>query len=287
MKTNSQNTEIDKIKNCLRCLRCKKQFSFISSNKIICQNSHEFSIDEGVLILETEIELPKKFRWGKKLRSPEENLRLDESQSTMAKEKAKKRMESMMDFVVENTIKENTTIVDIATGRGLFTRRLLPKLNNSIIFLSDLDPDILVGTRKLLLPLKGSNILIPIKASATHLPFEDNSLPEATSFGPNNVRETKAALIEIYRVLQPGGKFIFSLSLMEKGSPSHLWLKTQGDKPGPFDLIDQWQGKIGETGFKLLKKEILFDGPVEKVPLDLVPRENGERFQDVGIILVK
>lgn len=109
----------------------------------------------------------------------------------------------------------------------------LTKLKSSIVFLSDLDTNVLVGTNKLVLPIAGNNIVIPIKASATNLPMEDNSISEVTCFGINNVIEIK------------------------------------------------------NIGFKLSKKEILFDGPVEKVPLDLIPRENGERFQDVGVILLK
>lgn len=282
-----QDDEIGKIKEYLRCLHCKKQFSSISSSKIVCQNQHEFVIDDGVLVLETELELPEKFRWSKKLRNPKENLLLDKKRSVMAKEKTKKRVEKMTDFVVENATKENTTIVDIATGRGLLIRKLLPKLDRSTVFLTDLSTNVLVGTSKLINPIKGTNIVPPIKASATRLPFEDNSIPEVTCFGINNIRKTKTAFVEIYRILKPGGKFIFSFSLIESGSPSHLWLQTQEDKPGPFDIIDEWQNEIKSTGFKLMKKEILFDGPVEKVPLDLIPRENGERFQDVGVILIK
>ena len=287
MTINIKNTKTNKIHRVLHCLYCNKQFRFVSSNKIICQNSHEFSIDEEVLILETKIKLPKKFVWGKKLRNPKENLLLDETQSTLAKPKSKLRMEKMISFIVNNLTKNNTTILDIATGRGLLIRNLLPATENSVIYLTDLDTDVLVGTNKLIQTLNGKNTIVPITSSATHLPFNNNSIPIVVCFGINNVRKTREALIEIWRILKPEGKLIFSFSLMDQNSPSFDWLQTQNDKPNSFDVIDKWQMEAKNMGFTIFKQEILFDGPVEKAELDLIPRENGERFQDVGVVLIK
>ena len=277
----------DLIKENLRCLICNESFVNISQNGVICKNNHNFIIDEGVFVLETKLKLQEKYRWGKKLRNPKENLLLDKSQSTMAKEKSRIRMENMINFIVSNAKKESTDVLDIATGRGLLIRKLLPEINNSTIYLTDLDTDVLVGTNKLIGNLKRNNITIPIASSATHLPFTDNFISEVTCFGINNIRETKAAITEVRRVLKPKGKLIFSFSLMECGSPSQLWLLTQEDKPGPFDIIDKWQDETENIGFEILRREILFDGPVEKAELDLLPRENGERFQDIGVILLK
>jgi len=271
----------------LHCLVCNESFIEVSSNNVICKNHHIFIIDEEVFVLETKLKLAEKFKWGKKLRDPKENLLLDESQSTMAKEKSRKRMENMINFVVLNAKKESMDILDIATGRGLLIKNLLPEIDNSIIYLTDLDTDVLVGTNKLINNLVKTNTVIPITSSATHLPFEDNSISEVICFGINNIRETTVAITEVRRVLKPGGKLIFSFSLMEEGSPSYIWSQTQEDKPGPLDVIDKWEIEAENIGFKILKNEILFDGPVEKAKLDLTPRVNGERFQDVGVILLK
>ncbi|HKS44132.1 MAG TPA: demethylmenaquinone methyltransferase [Amycolatopsis sp.] len=48
-----------------------------------------------------------------------------------------------------------------------------------------------------------------VAADALHLPFSDNSFDAATiSFGIRNFVDTKAALIEIARVVRPGGRLV-------------------------------------------------------------------------------
>lgn len=271
----------------LKCFVCGNSFSTITT-VATCNNLHRFDTDEEVLILETKLKLPKKFRWGNKLRNPKENICIDTLKGPKSKKSTQRRSADSISFIVSNSLKKSIVNLDIATGRGLFIRKLLPKMEDSVLFISDLDTDVLVGTNKLLQPLFNSeNLLVAITASATHLPFQNNSISQVTCYGINNVRETEIALKEIFRVLKPGGIIVFTMSLIQVNSPSHAWLQTQKDKPGPLDVIDGWQNAVKDIGFQILKKEIIFDGPVEKIPLDLLPREDGERFQDVGIVLQK
>lgn len=274
--------------NYLQCLLCGNGLSKIDNNKIICETGHEFKIDDGVFVLEENIKLDEKFAWGPKLRDPNENLNLDINKSVMAKESTKKRMSDSLDFIIKEIKQVNKfPVLDIATGRGLLMRRLINNIHNSTIFISDLDANVLVGTNKLLNKLNHDNKLIPIQASATHLPFKNNSFPAITCYGVNNIRDIVKAFSDIYRVLQNGGKFFLTFSLIEKGSASYNWLLTQEDKPGPFDIINGWEEEISKIGFKYVQNEVLFDGPTEKVALDLLPVKEGERGQDIGLVLEK
>lgn len=270
----------------LICPKCKEPFARQNDKQVSCANNHIYLIDEKVLCLETRFKVDEKYNWGKKLRDPRENLKLDTTQSALANVSNKARAENMTCFVLNNIPRKNNILLDIVTGRGLLMRKLMPFLEKTAIFLNDISADVLVGTSKLLEPLRGTNAIIPIQTSATNLPFPDNSLSLIVSFGPNNAIPCETSFREIYRILRKGGYFVFSISLLEKNSPSYDYLLKEKEM-SPFSVINDWEREMDNIGYKIFKKEKLFDGPVKKIPLDLIPREDGERFQDVGVVATK
>lgn len=266
------------------CPRCKESLSD-SKSSVLCSNKHTFKIDEGVLVLAPDFKIDEKYEWDKKIRDPEENKRLDETESPLAKKGSKKKAEDMINFIVKNVPQETSTILDIVTGRGLLIRKILPNIENTNVFLNDISTDVLVGTYKLIEPMIGTNKVCPIQSSATDLPFKDNSLTLITAYGPNNIHSPEEGFREIFRILKKDGLFIFSSSLIEKESPSYKYLLKEEGIFSNTMLIDKWKETMKDIGFKIVKEEVLFDGPVPKVPLDILPIEDGERNQNIGVIL--
>lgn len=274
------------LQSLLQCPKHHCQLDF-SGDRIKCGHGEIILKDEDVLLLEPDYELDPIYQWGPALRDPQANLKLDHTKSLMAKKDSKQRLTNMIGFIANNLNLRVPLVLDLVTGRGLLIRQILPTFKHTHLFLNDISANVLVGTTKLLQPFPNKNTVTPLQSTATNLPFQDNSLDLIVSFGPNNIKESELALAQCYRVLKPGGQFIFSMSLFEIDSPSHHWLKANQPPVSPFSFINNWREPIDKVGFVLTKQVVLFDGPVNKIPLDLLPRVNGERFQDIGVILNK
>lgn len=270
----------------LHCPNCSQPV-VLSAETVSCTNNHTFRLDEDVLVFAPDIFPKKEFIWGKELRDPKENLKLDESQSVNKDDVGKSRNNKMVDFIIDNISTDAKYLLDLATGRGLLMRKLLPVVKNRTIVLSDISTDVLVGTYKLVKSLIGSNLVIPIQSSATLLPFADNTFDAVISYGPNNIRPPDEAFRQVYRVLKKGGAFVFSMALVEQNSPSSAYMCDVMKDYSDYDVIDAWRSEVEKCGFTIEKCSMLFDGRVNKVPLDILPREDGERFQDVGVVLKK
>lgn len=267
----------------LVCPNCARHLS-ANKTSVFCTNSHVFAIDENVITFEHEYKVDKKYQWDTKLRNPNENLKLDTVQSGMAKSKTKRRLNNMIDYIVKTTPTNKNVYLDIVTGRGLFIRNFLPLLKNATCYLNDISTDVLVGTYQLITPLISTNTVIPIQTSATHLPFPDGLIPAITSFGPNNAIPFRESLQEIKRVLSREGVFVGSMTLYEMNSASCEYMKQTGEHT-PFNTIEEWKPELEKMGFKVAQHSVLFDGSVDKVPLDILPRKQGERYQDIGFVL--
>lgn len=258
------------------------------NGNLVSDLNESFSSDEGVWLFENSYKVDAVYEWGSELRDPRENMRLDQKESPMSKNESRERMENMIQYVVDHSSQfSGKVVVDIATGRGLLARKLALVHHKSLIFLSDISTNVLVGTNKLIEEIKHDNRFVPLQSTATNLPIKNQSIDLVVSFGPNNIQETSEAFSEIYRVLKPGGLVVASMSLIEEGSPSHNYLKQQQESVSPFSLINGWETIVKKIGLDIYNKKILFDGPVERIPLDVLPREDGERFQDLGFVLQK
>ena len=269
------------------CPKCRQPFLNIGLESVICPKEHKFKIDEGVLVLAPDYLIEEKFSWSRKLRDPQQNLLLDKKRSVLAKKKSRKIAEDEIDYIIKKIPKKDITLLDIGTGRGLLLRQMYPALQDSIFYLNDISTHVLVGTNKLVKPLQRSNKSIPVQSSATDLPFDNSSLKIVTCFGPKNIKPTIKAFQEIFRILKKGGRFIYSTALFEKGSPSHKYTIEKEGGSSNLELIDKWQAEVEKVGFKIKDYKVIFDGPAEMIPLDVFPRVSGERYQYIGVTLVK
>ena len=114
------------------------------------------------------------------------------------------------------------TVLELGCGTGRVTRhlqRVLPA--NATLISSDFSPDMLAMAKE---KLKGLNIDWRI-IDAQQLPFDDNSIDLVVCcFAYMFVENKTKAFAEAYRVLKPGGMFLFSTwDKLELNAPSYIF----------------------------------------------------------------
>ena len=114
--------------------------------------------------------------------------------------------------------------LEIGAGTGVVTRHLRNVLSkNAKLIASDISPDMLERAKE---KLKGQNIDWQI-LEATQLPFEDKSIDLVVCcFAYMFVEDKSKAFAEAYRVLKPGGMFLFTTwDKLELNEASHTFRK--------------------------------------------------------------
>lgn len=107
-------------------------------------------------------------------------------------------------------LKENKKALDLCCGTGQMVHYLCKTVgrNTEVIGLDFSEEMIKVGYKRLEQSIKGYKFKL-INGNAIELPFKDNAFDCITiAFGLRNVPDKKKALIEMYRVLKPGGKLV-------------------------------------------------------------------------------
>jgi ubiquinone/menaquinone biosynthesis C-methylase UbiE len=102
----------------------------------------------------------------------------------------------------------DSIVLEIAAGTGRVTRHIRERIpSSSKLIASDISGDMLAVAKKKLshLDIQWQNI------DAQHLPFSDNSVDLVVCcFGYMFVGDKPKAFAEVYRVLKPGGQFLFT-----------------------------------------------------------------------------
>lgn len=107
-------------------------------------------------------------------------------------------------------LKENNKALDLCCGTGQMVHYLCKTVgkNTEVIGLDFNEEMIKVGYKRLEQSIKGYKFRL-INGNVLALPFKDNTFDCITiAFGLRNVPDKKKALLEMYRVLKPGGKLI-------------------------------------------------------------------------------
>ena len=122
----------------------------------------------------------------------------------------------VLKLIAENKPK---TILDIATGTGDLAIQFAKKTNAEKIVGLDLSEGMLSIARKKVANLDIKNMIEFVRGDCEALPFKDNLFDSVTvSFGIRNFENLEKGLSEIYRVLQPGGRFV----ILETSVPVHF-----------------------------------------------------------------
>ncbi|MDC0584566.1 bifunctional demethylmenaquinone methyltransferase/2-methoxy-6-polyprenyl-1,4-benzoquinol methylase UbiE [Bacteroidales bacterium] len=101
------------------------------------------------------------------------------------------------------------TLLDIACGTGDFTLLAAKKLKPQSIYGLDLSANMLnIAKQKSKHKIPNQDVTF-IHGDAENLPFEENKFDAAiVAFGVRNFENLEKGLIDIYRVLKPGAKFV-------------------------------------------------------------------------------
>ncbi len=105
-------------------------------------------------------------------------------------------------------VKEGQQVLDIAGGTGDLALAFAPKVGTTgQVFHTDINEAMLRAGRNRLLD---AGVNVPtLVCDAEHLPFADGTFDIATvAFGLRNMTHKDAALLEMSRVLKPGGKLL-------------------------------------------------------------------------------
>lgn len=107
-------------------------------------------------------------------------------------------------------LKENNKSLDLCCGTGQMVHYLCKTVgkNTEVIGLDFNEEMIKVGYKRLEQSIKDYKFKL-INGNVLELPFNNNTFDCITiAFGLRNVPDKKKALLEIYRVLKPGGKLV-------------------------------------------------------------------------------
>ncbi len=132
-------------------------------------------------------------------------------------------------------------ILDIATGTGdlaIASLRLKPQ---SVVGL-DLSPQMLKVGEEKIRKKKLEHIISMVEGDSENLPFKDGEFDAATvAFGVRNFENLNAGLLEINRVLKPGGKFM----VLEFSNPTAFPIK-QLFKFYSSTILPWWGGLLSK-----------------------------------------
>lgn len=172
-------------------------------------------------------------------------------------------------------------IVDLAVGRGLLLRRLAPRTSSPQLLLGvDTDAGRLLSCQSELRRERHSANVSMAEVDPAHLPLPDHSVSGVVSFfGPFGLRQGRAVLKEMARVLRPGGLFAFSTLLAREGS---LTVR-QARRQGLDELLTErrLRAALARAGLLPERWEVVGEGEAwRRNPFDPLPLE-GDPYQYV------
>ena len=179
------------------------------------------------------------------------------------------------DLAVRLQVRPDGSVLELACGTGIFTRLLRNKLPLTVNLVgTDLNaPMIQIAMGKF-----GPGKLVQWQeADATNLPFADATYDAVVcQFGLMFVPDKRAAVRETYRVLKPGGTFLFNVwDAMEHNELAKLTHETiasffERDPPGFYEVPFGYHDRCGVD--KLMRQE-----GFRAIQVSVVPKESKTR----------
>lgn len=149
--------------------------------------------------------------------------------------------------------------LDISTGGGHTALALAPRVRRVIA--SDLTPRMLAVAREFILSLGVKNAEFVV-ADAEQLPFLDETFSLVTvRIAPHHYADVQAAVHEIVRVLEPGGRFVLVDTIApedpEQDAALNEWEKRRDPSHVRDYTLSEWQTFLSRSGLSITDAEVL------------------------------
>jgi demethylmenaquinone methyltransferase/2-methoxy-6-polyprenyl-1,4-benzoquinol methylase len=171
--------------------------------------------------------------------------------------------QQMFDFI---SAKENDLFMDLAGGSGDLSKLIKDKYPYSRCVLVDANPDMIIQAKK---KLKKYDLSFTC-STAEKLPFKEKEFDYILlAFGLRNFSDIKISLTEIYRTLNPDGKFI----CLEFSQVNKKILK---------DLVDLYFNIIPRLGKLIAKNKSAYEYLIESIKIFPNQMELTKIFKSAG-----
>jgi uncharacterized protein YbaR (Trm112 family) len=198
----------------------------------------------------------------------------------------------MIEYILTAVTAGSGPILDVATGMGTLFRPLAARWNTLAAqgqprecLASDVDESVLRGTQRKLRSEGHSAVASLLVSDAKRLALKDEVVESVVSFGGlANVPHGTHALREAARVLQSGGRIVFSTLLVREDSPSFSLAAEHGY--GDLMSAPSVRQALVAAGFHLLQQKTFVADTWPGCPQDLLPLE-GDWFSHSAFVAQK
>jgi len=232
----------------LQCKKCQKKFNII--NEISCFIPPKKQIAEVTSI---ETRRTKKTTLKDKILSeilPREWKQLFSKQEFLA---LRKEWDWMFSVIKKA---EDAIHLDLATGTGMFLRKLVFKTKGDVVTI-DFGYPICVELQYFLKKIKKYNRISIVCADAREMPFKDGIFDSVSSWHGLDEPKMEKVIKEARRVLKDGGYFTASGVHYQRGSKSFSIAKKHNIQFTTKEAIMQ---ALEKTGFRKIEYKRFFEG---------------------------
>jgi SAM-dependent methyltransferase len=184
------------------------------------------------------------------------------------------------------SIPGDARVLDVGCGSGWATRLMAERTRDGRVVGIDIADEMIKLARRS--SLSFSNVEFQV-ASTEKLPFRDGEFTHAFSMESlYYYTDIAGALLEIMRVLKPGGLFVAVVDLYQENLPSHQWV---GQLKVPVQLLSSkdYRSLFERAGFVNVRDGRLYDPA--PIPLDynggsFRSREEYVKYKESGSLVV-
>lgn len=246
---------------------------------LLCKKGHRFGIHGGVVDFGSQ-EQESGNAWSEYLKDMDYDTM--EQQIEQAKpEKEKEQQAMLLEAMTGLVCKKNPeTVVDIASGRGMFLDYLIPKLSDEqLLIATDLSFEILAKDRMKFKKKYPDKFAFYMACDATNMPVREDSIDVTTSFFgiANMFGLEEKGVAEAARVTAKGGTLFNGIMNIKEDSEGYRKLKgfmaEQGMPQAGGIFLEEGAKQIHEKFFEGVEMESVVEDvrePEENL-LDLLP----------------